>query len=167
LLFSAFFGLSPKFPDARILMVGGGPASAECKAEVARLGLAEKVHFTGFRPRNEIQPICQAGDVFAFPSTTDTQAIVVCEALCAGLPCVAVRAGGTPEVIRDGIDGFLTSNSREEFAAKLEQLLSNRELRRKMSAEALSGSGRFSEAEMGERFIQFYERTIDMHGKGK
>ena len=161
LLFSAFAELSPKFPDARLMLVGGGPAARECKAEIARLGLTEKVVFTGFRPRTEIQPICQAGEVFAFPSRTDTQAVVVCEALCAGLPCVAVRDGGTPEVIRDGVDGFLTSNSREEFTARLGQLMANQDLRQGMSAEALSGASRFSEAGMVESFIGLYERTME------
>ena len=161
LLFSAFAELSPKFPDAVLMLVGGGPATKECKADIARLGLTGKVVFTGFRPRSEIQPICQAGDVFAFPSRTDTQAVVVCEALCAGLPCVAVREGGTPEVIRDGIDGFLTTNNREEFTGKLGQLLGNQGLRREMSAEALSGASRFSEAAMAESFIRLYERTIE------
>jgi len=112
------------------------------------------------RPRQEVQPICRAGDLFAFPSTTDTQAIVVCEALCAGLPCVAVREGGTPEVVREGVDGFLTADSAEEFTARIEQLLTDDRLRRRMAEEAGSGAGRFSEASMADSFIRFYERVI-------
>lgn len=162
LLFAAFADLAPKFPDAVLLLAGGGPAADECRQEVARLGLNGRVIFTGLIPRTEVQTVCRAGQVFAFPSTTDTQAVVVCEALCSGLPCVAVREGGTPEMVRDGVDGFLTANSREEFGARIAQLLSDDELRRRMSVEAAASASRFSEARMAERFERFYARIISM-----
>ena len=161
LLFESFCEISKDIPNAKLLTIGDGPAFEEYRAYVEHLGIGNKVIFTGTRPREEIQLICEACDVFAFPSTTDTQGVVICEALCAGLPCVAVDAGGTPQMIRNGIDGFLTQNSRAEFSEKLKRLLLMDELRAAMSKAAIEGSARFSESVMAERFINLYERVLN------
>ncbi len=160
LLFQSFAKVSEEIKAAKLLIVGDGPASKEYCAFAAELGIGDKVIFTGKRPREEIQLICEACDVFAFPSTTDTQGVVICEALCAGLPCVAVKAGGIPEMVRSGIDGFLTENSIGEFSYRLKQLLQKDELRLSMSKAAVEGSARFSESIMAEKFIDLYERVL-------
>ena len=160
MLLRAFAAVAPTHPSARLLLVGGGPALAETKAFAASLGLGERVEFAGMLGRREIDPIYGAADVFVFPSTTETQGIAICEALSAGLPVVAVNAGGIPENLQHGVDGFLTNDDPAEFAERVEYLLDHSAERAAMSARARANAAAFSIERMVDHFERFYESVI-------
>jgi glycosyltransferase involved in cell wall biosynthesis len=98
---------------ARLDLVGDGPERAELEAEAARLGIADRVRFLGSLPEEAVGPVLDAADVFVLPSVIapdgDMEGIPVAlmEALAAGLPAVATRQSGVPELIRDGETGHL------------------------------------------------------------
>lgn len=163
MLLTAFKKVSENHTNARLLLVGGGPALAETKTFASNLGLMDKLTFTGMLPRREIEPIFAAADAFAFPSTTETQGIAICEALSAGLPVVAVNAGGIPENIQPGIDGFLTQDNPDEFADRISFLITHEQQRKQMGEHARANSCNFSIDRMVDDFVRFYESMIEQH----
>lgn len=160
MLLTAFAKVVSTHPSTRLLLVGGGPALAETKAFAASLGLGDRVEFTGMLNRREIDPIYGAADVFVFPSVTETQGIAICEALSAGLPVVAVNAGGIPENVQDGVDGFLTNDDPAEFADRIAYLIDHPAERAAMSACARANAAAFSIERMVDHFERFYESVI-------
>ncbi len=164
MLLTAFATVARTHPCAKLLLVGGGPALAETKAFAATLGLGDRIEFAGMLKRREIDPIYGAADAFAFPSTTETQGIAICEALSAGLPVVAVNAGGIPENIQHGVDGFLTNDDPAEFADRIAYLIDNPSDRAAMSARARANACNFSIDRMVDDFERFYESVIAATG---
>ncbi|MCE5315725.1 MAG: glycosyltransferase family 4 protein [Armatimonadota bacterium] len=160
MLLDAFKQVSTRHNNIRLMMVGGGPALEETKRYASELGLADKVVFTGMLKRLQIEPIYSSADAFAFPSTTETQGIAVCEALSAGLPVIAVNAGGIPENIKHEVDGFLTGNNPTDFAGRIEFLISNESQRLKMGECARVNARQFSIERMVDDFEQFYSSIL-------
>lgn len=160
MLLSAFKKVSAEHSNARLLIVGGGPALAETKVLASELDLMDRLVFAGMLPRQKIEPIYASADAFAFPSTTETQGIAICEALSAGLPVVAVNAGGIPENIQPGVDGFLTNDDADEFADRINFLITHKDERSEMSEHARINSCNFSIDRMVDDFERFYETVI-------
>ncbi len=161
MLLKAFAEVLKRFPNARLVLVGGGPAFNETKELARKLGVSNSLEFTGVLDRERIETIYNAADVFVFPSTTETQGIAICEAMSAGLPVVAVDAGGIPENIRPDVDGFLTPNDPHCFADRIGFLLSNPEKRAEMGNSARSNARCFSIERMISDFESFYMSVIE------
>jgi 1,2-diacylglycerol 3-alpha-glucosyltransferase len=166
MLLTAFKTVAARHDRAKLVLVGGGPALAETKAFAAELGLGTRVEFMGMLKRRDIAPIYGAADAFAFPSTTETQGIAICEALSAGLPVVAVNAGGIPENLENGVDGFLTNDDPVEFADRISFLINSPEDRAAMGARARANACNFSVDRMVDDFERFYESVINLDRTG-
>ena len=118
-------------PAARLDLVGDGPDRARLEAEAVRLGVTERVRFHGSLPEAGVAEVLAAADVFVLPSVIapdgDMEGIPVAlmEALASGVPAVATRQSGVPELVRDGETGFLAEpgdadSLREAIARALE-----------------------------------------------
>ncbi|HET7080131.1 MAG TPA: glycosyltransferase [Chloroflexia bacterium] len=92
-------------PQVRLVMVGDGPLRPGLEQLTAQLGLTGTVIFTGLR--SDVPRLLGALDVFVLPSEREALPVAVLEAMAAGLPLVATRVGGIPEVVEDGATGFL------------------------------------------------------------
>lgn len=112
------------FPRARLALVGDGPHRKKLEQHFANL----PVSFVGFLRGEELASAFASSDVFVMPSRTETLGLVVLEAMSSGLPAVAVRAGGIPEMIEDGVSGFLFDTEAEAVAA-IGELLESKEKR--------------------------------------
>jgi glycosyltransferase involved in cell wall biosynthesis len=88
-----------RLPDVRLAIVGDGPHRAELEERARRLGIADRVRFTGALPRESLPDVYASVDAFAFPSMTETQGLVLAEALAAGLPVVAAASEASSEVL--------------------------------------------------------------------
>jgi glycosyltransferase involved in cell wall biosynthesis len=160
LLIEAFAILARRSPEAHLLLIGGGPWHAHCRRLSESLGIAERVHFTGYLPRPEVFDCLAESEVFAFASLTDTQGVSVLEAMALGCPAVAVRSGAGEDVIRDGIDGVLTDPDTEAFAQGMASLLDSEDLRGKLAGQARSRAEEFSAGRMAEKLVRLYARLI-------
>ena len=145
-------------PDARFLVVGSGPAEATLRQVAAAHGVAAQVIFTGNRTGRALQDAYRAMDVFAFASFSETQGLVLAEAMAAGLPAVALQAPGVREVVRNGRNGFLlpARTPPVRFAAALSRLHRDRELRRTLAAGARATAREFSREACAARALAFY-----------
>lgn len=106
-----------------LLLVAGGTQQsiADQRAQAERLGVADRVLFMG--PRADDLPLFfAASDMFVLPSAYEANALVILEALAAGLPVVATRVGYAPDVIADGQNGFLVDQDPVDIARRFEQL---------------------------------------------
>ena len=133
LLLDAFPALLQKRPDLRLLLVGGGPQDANLKAQAQRLGVADKVVFTGRVPHSEVSRYYDQIDLLAYPRhsmrlTELVTPLKPLEAMAQGRLFVASDVGGHKELIRDGETGKLfKAGSAEALAAAIDDMLDHRE----------------------------------------
>ena len=136
-MLEAIRDLVQRCPTAfRLLIIGGGPERDRLQSRIADLGLENRVLLTGAVPPSQVPVYCHLGDVFVFASRSETQGMVILEAMAAGLPVVAVRSSGINDFVRDGVNGFLTPPSRERWAEQVERLLADRQLRERLATNA-------------------------------
>jgi 1,2-diacylglycerol 3-alpha-glucosyltransferase len=110
-------------PEARFLVVGAGPESDNIKAMMAENGVADRVHLTGVLQGQDLADAYHAMDAFAFTSVTETQGLVLVEAMACGVPVVALDAPGVRDVMQDGITGYLVDGpDPERMAAAIERI---------------------------------------------
>lgn len=122
-----------RHPDARLLLVGGGPAEASLRRAVARLGVERSVVFTGPVPADELPAYYTAGDVFAMPCRTrrgglDVEGLgmVFLEAAACGRPVVVGASGGAPEAVQEGVTGRVVDpRSADGVATTIADLLAD------------------------------------------
>lgn len=110
---------------ARFLVIGGGPSEGDIRQAFEEAGVGDRLHMTGPLRGQELIDAYHAMDVFAFASQSETQGMVLAEAMAAGLPVVAVDACGVREVVRDGVNGRLLMREDEaHFADALAEVAS-------------------------------------------
>jgi glycosyltransferase involved in cell wall biosynthesis len=125
LLIEALPELARRAVDARLTIVGDGPQLAELRELARRLGVAERVSFAGAVGQDEIRAHYERADVFALPSFAEGLPVVLIEAMATGLPVVASRITGVPELVEEGVSGELVIPGRgDELADALERVLS-------------------------------------------
>ncbi len=149
--------------DVVFLAVGQGPLEAEIKAQHAELGLDDRFRLLGYR--GDAIQILAASDIFALASLFEGYPIAVMEAMAAGLPIVATDAGGVPDAVHDGVDGFVVPRGDPQaLAAALSKVISDPELRASMSQHAAGRGSEFSFAPAIEKTQQIYDRVAGLRG---
>jgi 1,2-diacylglycerol 3-alpha-glucosyltransferase len=148
-------------PTERFLVVGDGPSHDHFEAVFAAHGVSEQLILAGRRTGGALREAYRAMDVFAFTSRSETQGMVVAEAMAAGRPVVALNAPGVREIVRDGGNGILLGSSAPaaEFAAALDRVARDEALRRRLGAGASATAAQFSREHCARRMIAFYEEV--------
>jgi glycosyltransferase involved in cell wall biosynthesis len=147
-------------PSARFLVVGGGPSEDEMKKICAERGVAKQLILTGKHTGRSLHDAYRAMDVFAFASFSETQGMVLAEAMAAGLPAVALNASGVREVVRHGENGFLlpARTPAQTFAKHLTKLHDEPVLRKKFVRAAYATAKEFSQEHCAKLALEFYEK---------
>ena len=147
-----------KNPRAKFLVVGEGPAEELLKTTMAKHGVAKQLILAGKQTGRALCGAYRAMDVFVFSSRSETQGMVIAEAMAAHLPVVALAANGVREVVRDQENGFLlpARATPAEFARKLGALAASSALRRRFSAAATKTAAEFSRERCADRALEFY-----------
>ena len=148
-----------KEPKAVFLLVGGGSAEKEIRAIFKKQKLLNRVVMPGKKSGEDLFDAYAAMDVFAFSSFSETQGMVIAEAMAAGLPVVALNASGVREVVRDGKNGFLldAKAGEEEFAACLSKIKTEAKFRKELEAGARRTAKNFSKEQSAKKALEFYE----------
>jgi glycosyltransferase involved in cell wall biosynthesis len=135
LLIRAFAQVRERVPQAHLLLVGDGPLRAQLQALANQLGAAETIHFVGYQP--EPQQYLHLIDVFALTSASEGIPQALLEAAAAGIPGVASRVGGVPEVVEHGRTGLLVPFGDEcALTEGLLSLLADPNVRQRMGSAA-------------------------------
>lgn len=166
LLVRAFAALRARVPDAHLLVVGDGPRRGALAAEVERLGLSGCTALVGYQPEPEVY--LRAMDVFALTSRSEGMPLVILEAWASGVPVVASRVGGVPEMIDDGSTGLLFDPGDEAgLTAALARLLADPAGSRRIAdaAHALAGA-RFDVRVVARTYQDEYRALLGRKGEG-
>jgi glycosyltransferase involved in cell wall biosynthesis len=108
-------------PGARLALVGDGPYRTELEKEFADT----PTHFVGYLTGKDLAAAFASADAFVFPSRTETLGLVLLEAMAAGCPVIAANAGGIPDIVTDGVNGYLFDPQDEYGAIGATQRLLN------------------------------------------
>jgi len=145
-------------PDVLFVIAGEGPARASLERAVAKRGLAGNVRFVGYLERRTELPACYcAADAFVFASKTETQGLVLLEAMALGVPVVGLAEMGTRDVLQEGQGCRIAPDDVAGFARVLTPLLTDRAAAQALGAAGRTYAANWSEARMGEAILALYQ----------
>lgn len=158
-LLAATARLVDEHPGIRLVLVGSGPLEDELRARARALGIEGTVVFAG--SRDDVFDLLPALDVFTLSSRFEGLPIALLEAMACGVPPVATRVGGIPEVVTDGRDGSLVEpGDPEALATVLGKLLADPVARQEMGAQAARRAAAFDLSHAVRRIEAVYDRAL-------
>lgn len=163
-IIKSFNEVCKKESRAHLVILGEGPERKRLESLGKRLGIAKNIHFISHISNEEIHRAYQDATVFVFSSTTETQGLVVLEALSSGVPVVAIDDPAY-ECIESGKNGFLVKKDKNEFALKILSIIENKDLRAELSKNALETAQRFSVKSMVDSLERVYSELLDKYNK--
>jgi glycosyltransferase involved in cell wall biosynthesis len=145
-------------PEVLLVITGEGPAVASLRALVKTLGLESNVQFIGYLDRNtELNACYKAADIFVFASKSETQGLVLLEAMAQGTPVVAIAELGTASILIEGEGAMIAIEDEAVFAHKVHALLANPVHREYLGERAREyAHNNWSAARQAERMLAFY-----------
>ncbi len=147
--------------DVLLVIAGEGPARASLEALGKKLGLKEQLLFVGYLGRDGPLKDCYcAGNAFVFASRTETQGLVLLEAMALGVPVVSTAVMGTKEVLKAGHGCLIADDDEVDFADQTLHLLADSSLRATLSTRALAYANTWSAPLLADRMIDLYETVI-------
>jgi 1,2-diacylglycerol 3-alpha-glucosyltransferase len=149
-----------KTPGARLLLVGNGPHRADLERHIEQLGIGDRVTFTGYLQHDDVAAAYAASEAFFFASLSETQGLVVAEAMASGLPVIAVDDLAIADAVTDGVNGLLVPERAADLAAAADRVLGDPELRTRMSEESVQRADALSIDLMAERLAGLYGDLI-------
>jgi N-acetyl-alpha-D-glucosaminyl L-malate synthase BshA len=143
-----------------LVMVGDGPDRVEAEAEARMLGVDRAVHFLG--KIDVVAPLLAGADLFLLPSQSESFGLSALEALASGTPVVGSRAGGIPEVVKEGVTGALREVGDVDAMATVSiEILSDRDRWQTMSRDAAADARtRFSRDDIVRQYEALYEDAV-------
>lgn len=150
-------------PQARALIVGDGPTREEMTSIFSKAGQADRVVFTGKLTGSALRDACAAMTVFAFSSQSETQGLVLAEAMASGAPVIALDASGVREVVREKVNGRMLPSDApvETFARALTAALKNPETLRRWSQKARETAETFDRSHTTRTLLALYEKLVE------
>ncbi len=144
----------------KLALVGDGMSREELELMGQELGISDRLLFLGERPHAEVGDFYSAADLFTFSSPSETQGLVLVEAMLAGLPCVAADYGGPREIVLQNETGIRVPLEPKAFASAVERLLLNPREARKMGQSGMKRAERYSPQNMAAAVMEVYENVV-------
>ena len=147
--------------DSRLYMVGDGPEREPAEGLVSELGLADRVLFLG--EVSDVAEILGQADLFLLPSEQESFGLAALEAMSCEVPVIATRVGGLPEVVRDGVDGYLVDvGDVATMAERGAELLGDEPLRERMGAQARERVlENFTPERVVPQYVEYYREVLE------
>ena len=157
--------LKNDFPDIKLVIVGDGSLREQLTRWVESHGLAKTVLFVGNIKQEEVMHIVGMARVFVLTSNTESFPNALAEAQGLGVPAVSFNVGGVPEIVEDGLTGYVVPpGDREEFIKRLAELLENKSIAQQMGEEARKRIiERFSMGKKVDRFLELVKKDLNVH----
>ncbi len=147
-------------PAALLVIAGEGPAQAQLAREAEQLGIADQVRFVGNLDRERGLNDCYAAaDVFVFASRTETQGLVLLEAMAQARPVVSTACLGTRSVLAPESGAFVVEENEQQFASAVNAILRDNAGAAARAAMGLAWARRWSSREMAQRLAQIYAQV--------
>ena len=156
-----------RVPEAVLVIAGEGPARAGLQSQVASLGLAAHVHFAGYLDRDTALLDCYAAaDVFVFASRTETQGLVLLEAMAQGAPVVSTAELGTRSILLPESGALVVPEEQAAFAATVVRVLESPQLHQELAQRGRAYARGWSSSAMARRLAELYETLRGAPGAG-
>src|SRR5262249_3101653 len=156
-LIKVFVEVRRAMPKAMLVIAGEGPARDSLRQMVARLGLERDVYFAGYLDRNTALLDCYAAaNVFVFASRTETQGLVLLEAMAQGAPIVSTAELGTRSVLKSGCGAVVVEEKVPDFSAAIVQVLQDEALAKELGERGRAYAKTWSSANMARRLAELY-----------
>ena len=153
-----------RLPDALLLFAGEGPARRDLEERARELHLSRNVQFLGYLDRaGDLADCYRAGDLFLFASKTETQGLVLLEAMASSLPVVALAEMGTRDLLATGRGARVVEEKPAHFVAAILDLLGDRRERQRLAGEARTVASDWTAREMGKRLAELYGDLAASH----
>lgn len=144
-------------PNARLALVGNGPHREALEQHFA----GTPTYFVGYLEGLELASAFASADAFIFPSRTETLGLVLLEAMAAGCPVVAARSGGIPDIVQDGVNGYLFDPTDEQGAiAATQRLLANQTERENIRQNARKEAEKWGWAAATRQLKNYYNSVV-------
>ena len=155
--------LSEVMPEVLFVITGEGPAEASLHAAVSTLGIENNVQFIGYLNREkELNACYKAADIFIFASKSETQGLVLLEAMAQGTPVVAIAELGTASILVEGEGAMIAPEDEAAFMQKVRNLLANPVHCRYLGERAKCyAQNNWSAAKQADRMVQFYGELLN------
>jgi glycosyltransferase involved in cell wall biosynthesis len=153
-----------KRKQVRFILVGDGDSLHFLQKLAIKLGVKEHVHFVGRQPQGKVAEYMAAADILVLPSLGEGRPNTVLEAMASGLPVIATRVGGVPEIVLDGVTGYVVPpRNTKELSEKISFLLKNPHLCKSMgqSGKDLLGKLGLSWENSAKKTIEIYQECIE------
>ena len=149
-------------PDVLLVVAGEGPALPRLRRLAEELGLGESVLFVSYLDRRtELLDCYRSGDAFVFASRTETQGLVLLEAMALGVPVVSTAVLGTKDLLAAGRGALVPPEDEAAFAAAIVRLLRDPELRRRLGEEGRALARDWSAERQAERLADLYRELVE------
>lgn len=157
--------LSEVMPEVLLVITGEGPAVPSLRASVKAHGIEKNVQFIGYLNREtELNSCYKAADVFVFASKSETQGLVILEAMAQATPVVAIAELGTASILIDGQGALISPENESEFVQKVHSLLINPQRCQQLGEAARDyAQKKWSAATQAERMVKFYMVIASLH----
>ncbi len=156
----AFSLVAKRHPNVKLTVVGDGPARKSLVELAKTLCLEENVSFPGTVERSRLQEYFDSHDFFVNASDSETFGYVIAEAMSAGLPILAVRAQGTEDMVKNGVNGYLVEvDDIKALARGMEKMLGKSDLK-KLGTAAYLRMRDFSVRKCAEKHVRLYRRLV-------
>lgn len=160
-LIEAVKRLSADGLDVTLDLIGTGDALAANRQQAERLGVADRVRFVGYVPREEIATRYAAAQVFVLPSYNEGMSVATLEAMAAGLPVIITRTGGTAELVEEGVNGLTFDWADvDTLVAHLKRFALDRSLARTMGAASRQRAALFSWDAAAQTYLQLVHELV-------
>ncbi len=160
----ALFLLQKKYSNMEMNIIGSGPAEESLKRQARELGMEKNVHFLGPKRGKELAHAVKQNHILVAPSPMETQGLYVLEAMAAGLCVVGADARAIPVALGKNERGLLfETNNVEDCAEKIEKLLKNPALRKRLSTNAKNWVKHYSKKSIAKEWLKLYLETIARH----
>jgi hypothetical protein len=154
-------------PDVVLVICGEGPAAGTLRRLARELGVERSTRFVGYLDRATTLLDCyRAADLFVFASRTETQGLVLLEAMACGTPVVALAVMGTRDVLREGEGARIAPDDAAGFAATVVRVLRNPHERESLARRAVGYAARWSAPATAERMLELYAKLAGQSANG-
>lgn len=154
MLIDLIAAMQKEYPKVRLYIAGDGPQKGELHEKIAERGLSESIHLLGKIPKEELGEYIAAADVFVLNTAYEGLSHQLLEVMAIGTPVVTTPVGGNPELIEDGVTGYLCKqDDMDAFRAAITQILSAQSQLAAMTQEAQERTERFSDSEAIRKIV--------------